>query len=81
MNNFDDIYILTLKLLTSGLGFPLISLFIIGFITAFLQAITQIQDQILSFLPKIVFLFVTIYFSFSLYFETLVELFKLSLEL
>lgn len=77
---FEDIIIHTYKLLLWGIGIPLLVLFALGLITAILQAITQIQDQIISFLPKIVLLSITLYLFFGIYFESLVELLKIALE-
>lgn len=36
-----------------NLGLPLCVLFAVGFVCSLLQAITQIQDQIFGFLPKV----------------------------
>jgi len=38
--------------LSFSLGIPLLILLLAGFSLAFLQAITQIQDQVLTFVPK-----------------------------
>ncbi len=37
-----------------SLGLPLLVFLITGFVLAFLQTVTQIQDQVLSFVPKVV---------------------------
>lgn len=45
------------KLVGIGVGIPLLLLFFTGMFTAILQAVTQIQDQILGFFPKIILTF------------------------
>ena len=41
---------------------PLSVSFVIGLITAILQALTQVQEQTISFFPKIVGLVITLFF-------------------
>lgn len=64
-----------------SLGIPLVVLLIAGFSLAFLQAVTQIQDQILTFVPKTAILCAVIVYggttSINMLVEFLAQVFKL----
>ncbi len=51
-------FISAFKLVGMGVGIPLLLLFFTGMFTAILQAVTQVQDQILGYFPKIVLTFI-----------------------
>ena len=59
----ENIIFLAFKIVGIGVGIPLFILFFTGMFTAILQAVTQIQDQILGFFPKIAITFVLILIS------------------
>ncbi len=61
----DDALLQMMYLLGYGLGIPLGLLLLIGFILAVLQSATQVQEQLLTFSPKILLTAVLIYFGGS----------------
>lgn len=50
---------------------PMMAALIIGLAISFIQAITQIQEATLTFVPKILFVFLTLAFSMSFMLNTL----------
>jgi flagellar biosynthetic protein FliQ len=53
MSFFDDAFLQAMYLLGFGLGLPLGVLLVIGLFLAVFQSATQVQEQLLSFFPKI----------------------------
>lgn len=70
---------LILILLISGL--PLLGSMIVGLVVSVFQAATQVQEQTLSFVPKLLFLFATFIFAGDWLFSKLKVLFESSLLL
>lgn len=52
MENYSEMFSAFSRIMAVCLGAPLCVLLVIGFGLAFIQAVTQIQDQILTFVPK-----------------------------
>lgn len=53
---------------------PMIAALVVGLIISVLQAVTQIQEQSLAFIPKVLAVFVTLIFLFPYMFSVLSEL-------
>jgi flagellar biosynthetic protein FliQ len=53
---------------------PMIAALIVGLIFSVLQAVTQIQEQSLAFIPKVLAVFVSLVFLFPYMFSVLAEL-------
>lgn len=64
---------------------PMIAALIVGLVISILQAVTQIQEQSLAFIPKVLAVFVTLIFLFPYMFSVLSdlthEIFDLALRL
>lgn len=54
--------------------YPMLAALIVGLIVSIIQAVTQIQEQTLSFIPKILAVFVTLVFLFPYMFTVISEL-------
>ena len=65
-----------LKLLLIISLIPLLSALVTGFICSFLQAVTQIQDQALSFAPKFFAVVISLYFSSDFICENALDYFN-----
>lgn len=55
-------------------GPPMIAALVVGLIFSILQAVTQIQEQTLAFIPKVLSVFITLVFLFPYMFSVLSEL-------
>lgn len=55
---------------------PLLPALIIGFICSFLQAVTQIQDQVMSFVPKLFAVIIAIYLCSDFIWENTLDYFN-----
>lgn len=53
---------------------PMIAALIVGVVFSILQAVTQIQEQSLAFIPKVLAVFITLVFFFPYMFSVLSEL-------
>jgi flagellar biosynthetic protein FliQ len=53
---------------------PMIAALVVGLVISILQAVTQIQEQSLAFIPKVLAVFVTLIFLFPYMFSILSEL-------
>lgn len=53
MRFFDDAFLQAMYLLGFGLGLPLGILLVLGVCLGVLQSATQVQEQLLSFFPKV----------------------------
>ena len=53
---------------------PMIAALVVGLVISVLQAVTQIQEQSLAFIPKVLAVFVTLIFLFPYMFSVLSEL-------
>jgi flagellar biosynthesis protein FliQ len=53
---------------------PMIAALVVGLVISILQAVTQIQEQSLAFIPKVLAVFVTLIFLFPYMFSVLSEL-------
>ena len=77
----SEIFNLLFYNIAFSLGIPLLVLLLAGFSLAFLQAVTQIQDQILTFVPKVAILCVVVIYggstSINMLAEFLVQVFRL----
>jgi flagellar biosynthetic protein FliQ len=64
---------------------PMLAALIVGLLISILQAVTQIQEQTLAFIPKVLAVFITLVFLFPFMFSLLSdlthELFDLALKL
>lgn len=60
MENYLDYFVDFNSIMMLCLGVPLGVLLFMGFVLAFIQAVTQIQDQILTFVPKTIMLCILI---------------------
>ncbi|QOL20360.1 flagellar biosynthetic protein FliQ [Candidatus Bodocaedibacter vickermanii] len=64
---------------------PMIAALVVGLVISVLQAVTQIQEQSLAFIPKVLAVFVTLIFLFPYMFSVLSdlthEIFDLALRL
>jgi flagellar biosynthetic protein FliQ len=64
---------------------PMIAALVVGLVISILQAVTQIQEQSLAFIPKVLAVFVTLIFLFPYMFSVLSglthEIFDLALRL
>ena len=54
--------------------YPMLAALIVGLVVSIIQAVTQIQEQTLSFIPKILAVFVTLVFMFPYMFTLISEL-------
>lgn len=55
---------------------PLLPALVTGFICSFLQAVTQIQDQVLSFVPKFFAVIIALYLSSDFIWENTLDYFN-----
>lgn len=66
-------------------GPPMIAALVVGLIFSIIQAVTQIQEQTLAFIPKVLTVFLTLVFLFPYMFTVLneltIEIFDLALKL
>jgi flagellar biosynthesis protein FliQ len=53
---------------------PMIAALIVGLVFSIIQAVTQIQEQTLAFIPKVLTVFLTLVFLFPYMFTVLSEL-------
>ncbi|MDP3640943.1 MAG: flagellar biosynthetic protein FliQ [Alphaproteobacteria bacterium] len=53
---------------------PMIAALVVGLVISVLQAVTQIQEQSLAFIPKVLAVFVTLIFLFPYMFSVLSDL-------
>jgi flagellar biosynthetic protein FliQ len=81
MEYFHDLFQDAFKISLISIGIPLIGIFILGLFLAVLQAATQIQDQVLSFFPKIGLCFLIVFFLGPLFAEMLSEILVESIKL
>jgi flagellar biosynthesis protein FliQ len=73
VSNYSEVFSEFTSIMYTSLGLPLGMLLGLGFALAFIQAVTQVQDQILSFVPKTFFLCGLIALSGSVGFNQIVS--------
>lgn len=69
-----------IKLIAVGIFIPMAIVAVIGFIFAILQALTQIQDQIIGFFPKLIAISLLLVIGLNSYLSLIVELMRTSLN-
>lgn len=61
MENLENAFMTSVNILILGLAVPLGILLFVGLFLAVLQSATQVQEQLLTFFPKILVGFILIY--------------------